>query len=62
MGKHEEAGGIRKVGPETRDCWWDPRPETWDPCHRWDSRPETRDAKGRLGTQRVDFQSTFCYL
>ena len=43
---------IRKVEPETRDCWWDPRPrtqligETRDPRPEtltWDPRPETRD-------------------
>ena len=62
MGKREEAGGIRKVGPDTRDCWWDPRPETWDSCHRWDPRLETRGPKGRPGARRVDFQNIFCFL
>ena len=40
--------------PETRDCWWDPRPEIRDPTHRWDRDstprtlkvgPETRDPR-----------------
>ena len=38
-------GHIRKVGPETRDCWWDPRPKIRDPFHTWDPGPETRDPK-----------------
>ena len=32
---------IRKVGPETRDCWWDLRPETRDPSHKWEPEHET---------------------
>ena len=27
---------MRKVGPETWDFWWDPRPETRVPSHMWD--------------------------
>lgn len=37
---------IQKVGPETRNCWWDPRSETWDPSHGWDIGPKTWDPKG----------------
>ena len=38
---------IRKVRYETRDCWWDRRPEIRDPSQRWDPRPETRDPNYR---------------
>ena len=46
---------FRKVAPKTLDCWWDPRLETRDLCHRWDLGPETQDLEGgtrdpRLGT------------
>ena len=37
---------IRKVRPETRNCWWDPRLETRDPSKGSDLGPETRDPKG----------------
>ena len=36
---------IRKVGPETRDCWWDPRPEPRDPSHKRDPCAETQYPK-----------------
>ena len=36
-------GYIQKVGPETQDFWWNPRPETWDPSCGWDPGPETQD-------------------
>ena len=36
---------MRKVGPKTRDCWWDPRSETRDPSDRWDPGRETRTLK-----------------
>ena len=50
---------YRKVGPKTRDFWWNPRPETRDPSHRWDPEPETRDPKSgtrdlRTGTELKD--------
>ena len=32
---------IRKVGLDTWNRWWDPRPETRDPFHGWDPGPGT---------------------
>ena len=40
---------ILKVGPETRDFWWDQRPKTRCLSLKWDLGPKTRDPKG--GTQ-----------
>lgn len=37
---------IRKVRPETRNCWWDLRLETRDPSKGSDLGPETRNPKG----------------
>ena len=55
---------IRKVGPETRDIWWDPRPETRSTSHRWGPGSEIRDPKGgtrdpRPGTLKVYFLKKF---
>ena len=47
---------FQRVGPKTRNCWWNTKPETLDPSCGWDSRAETRDLKlgsrdPRPGTQ-----------
>ena len=42
---------IRKVGPETRDCFWGARPETQEPSQRWDSKGGIRDL--RPGTHLI---------
>ena len=44
---HSYKQHIQKVGPETRDFWWDPRIETRDPSHRWNPRPENRHPTDR---------------
>ena len=58
-------GHIRKVGPETREFWWDPRPgthfwvrpgtlkvesETQDRYFTWELRPGTKRLKEGSGT------------
>lgn len=42
------AGHIQKVGPETRDFWWDLRLKARDPSQRWEKEPVTRDPKGGI--------------
>ena len=55
---------IRKVGPETRDIWWDPRPEAHliggaqgPESVTLKVGPETRDP--RPGTLKVYFLKKF---
>ena len=55
---------FQKVGPETRECWWDSRPKTQYPSSRWDLGPKTREPKGRTraprpGTLKVEFLKFF---
>ena len=50
--KLAETRHFRKLGPKTRDCWWNSRPETRDPTHRKDMGLENGILK--MGLETLD--------